>query len=186
MEASFLDEWVDGVGFLSNDLRNSKLLDMKNAGGEGTGKVVEKLLSMRTTEAIVGRSVAFSWTHNRPMWMHLKMSAWEAVPDINTGSMMLVAVPSCQFLHACASVRLPLVRYQTSMFIRWKYGMFYPRTYETNQHVSSILPIPERVVLPSANNFKNQHAKAKDICFHRDSSMICVFWCHVSTAIAKL
>jgi len=47
---------------------------IKNAGWEGICNVREELLSMRTTEAIVGLSATFSWTQSNPMWMHLIIS----------------------------------------------------------------------------------------------------------------
>lgn len=76
------------------------LVCMKNAGSEGTASVKEKLLSMRTTEAIVGLSAMSSWTHNKPMWMHLIMSRIESEPSLNVGSIKLEAVPSLQLFHA--------------------------------------------------------------------------------------
>ena len=73
------------------------LLLIKNAGWEGICNVREELLSIRTTEAIVGLSAAFSWTHSNPMWMHLIISVVE--PLLKTGSIISWAVPSLQFLH---------------------------------------------------------------------------------------
>ena len=41
-------------------MSNSTLLCIANAGRDGTGRVVEKLFSMRTTEAMLGLTDAFS------------------------------------------------------------------------------------------------------------------------------
>ena len=43
-----------------DDLSDSTLLCIRNAGCEGTVRVVEKLLSMRTTEAMVGLAATLS------------------------------------------------------------------------------------------------------------------------------
>lgn len=80
-------------------------LCMKNARSEGIPRWVrEKLLSIKTTEAIVGRFATFSWTqwHNSPMWMHLIISILE--PPRSVESMTFVVVIAFQFFHAYKKV----------------------------------------------------------------------------------
>jgi len=110
IETSFLDKGIatdsdseDSVTLELCSIEDDRsdwyvLLFIKNAGWEGICNVREELLSMRTTEAIVGLSATFSWTQSNPMWMHLNISVAE--PLLKTGSIISWAVPSLQFLHA--------------------------------------------------------------------------------------
>jgi hypothetical protein len=76
--------------------------------------VRELLLSIRATEAMVGLSTTFSWTHSKPIWMHLIISSFEMLLLINDGSIIFIAFPSLQLLHAYSSadnqntIRLPI------------------------------------------------------------------------------
>jgi hypothetical protein len=74
------------------------LLPIRNAGFFGTERVAELLLSIRSTEAIVGLSATFSSTHSNPMWMHLSISVVE--PPLKMGSTIFKDVPCLQFFHA--------------------------------------------------------------------------------------
>lgn len=49
-------------------------LPRQNPGVLGWGMVAVSLLNIKTTDAIVGLSSAFSWTHKRPTCMHLRTS----------------------------------------------------------------------------------------------------------------
>lgn len=73
-------------------------LQKRNAGCAGVGRLEEWLLSIWTTEAIVGLAATFSWTHNSPIWMHVIISFLEHFPRL--WSIRLEAVPSIQFFHA--------------------------------------------------------------------------------------
>ena len=44
------------------------------AGAAGAGSVMDRLLSMTTTDAMLGRRCGSSWTQSKPMWMHLSIS----------------------------------------------------------------------------------------------------------------
>lgn len=81
------------------------LESMKKAGSDGIARLKEELLSMRTTEPMVGLSEASSWTHNRPMWMHLIMSRRESEPSLNVEAIKLETVPSFQHFHAWKHMR---------------------------------------------------------------------------------
>ena len=81
------------------EMFDSVLLCIKNAGSKGIGRVIEKLVSIRIMEAIVGLLATSSWTHNNPMWIHLIISVVE--PAFNVGSTRFEAVPCFQFFHAC-------------------------------------------------------------------------------------
>ena len=74
------------------------LLCIENAGCEGADKVIELLLSIRMTEAMVGLWATFSWTHNNPMWMHWIILVFEPTP--NVGSIIFEVAMFFQFFHA--------------------------------------------------------------------------------------
>nr|CAB3464855.1 unnamed protein product [Digitaria exilis] len=44
------------------------------AGTAGTGSVMERLLSITATDAMLGRRCGSSWTQSSPTWMHLSIS----------------------------------------------------------------------------------------------------------------
>ena len=71
----------------------SVLLRAKNAGRSGVGRVAERLLSIRTTEAMLGLSSTSSWTHSRPIWM-LWITSFLAEEFPRIGSSNANGVPS--------------------------------------------------------------------------------------------
>lgn len=71
---------------------------VKYAGCAGTSRVIEKLLSIRETEDIVGLSDMLFRTQSKPMCMHLSISALDAADS--AGSTTLQASPSVHFFHA--------------------------------------------------------------------------------------
>lgn len=102
------------------------LLRMKNAGSAGTGSVIEKLLSIRTSVPMVGRSVTLSWTHNKPMWILLMMSRNELDPVFNIGSIILTTVPLLQLFHALnslTSIHLEFL-YTTNVKVTFEFNIF--------------------------------------------------------------
>ena len=52
------------------DVTSFPTLTLKYAGCLGSARIIVSLLRIETTSAIVGRSVAFSCTHNNAMLMH--------------------------------------------------------------------------------------------------------------------
>ena len=94
----WLESFVLEVYSTKSGCSSILVVGMKKAGSEGTASVIVALLSMRTTEAIVGLSVRSSWTHNRPMCMHLIISCIDV--EDNVGSIKVDAVPSLQLFHA--------------------------------------------------------------------------------------
>lgn len=89
-------EWCSlrgGIGW-------STLLEVKNAGSDGTCRVREKVLSISTTLDMVGLSATFFWTHSNAMWMLLKMSFNEFDLCNNMGSIIFDSVSFRQLLHA--------------------------------------------------------------------------------------
>ena len=85
---------------------------VKNAGCEGTSRVIETLLSISKTEDMVGLSTMLFWTHSKPMCMHLSISALEA--EGSTRSTRFQAFPSTQFFHA----------YENKYHILFRKGLF--------------------------------------------------------------
>lgn len=75
----------------------------RKAGLEGAGKVVDFPTIIRITLDIRGLSPGFSWTHNSPMCMHLRISL-SALLQRNDGSTISVIVPLVQFSHTCAQI----------------------------------------------------------------------------------
>lgn len=69
---------------------------LKNAGSEGIGRVIEKLLSIRVTEAMVYQLHFFE--HGTLVWMHLIVLVVESA--FNLGSTRFEAVTCFQFVHA--------------------------------------------------------------------------------------
>ena len=73
---------------------------LKYAGWFGLAKILALLLSIATTSNMVGRSAAFSCTHNNPMFMHLMISV-EWCMGTNEESMSSLHLPSSYNCHAC-------------------------------------------------------------------------------------
>lgn len=91
---------LDELNSLRSGISGSMVLCMKKAGSNGKGSVREKLLSIRTTEAMVGLSITFSWTHNNPMCILLMTSRNEPDPVFNVASIISATVPFRQLFHA--------------------------------------------------------------------------------------
>ena len=104
MDTSFTDEGMDLFLDWSDYSCIGGLFDLvlwtKNAGRFGNGSVTEKLLSIKTIAAIVGLSAGSSWTHSKPMWMHLVTSFLEN-EFRKVGSINSRGVLSLQCLQAC-------------------------------------------------------------------------------------
>lgn len=62
---------------------------MKNAGCEGSVRIKEMLESLIT--------IAFSWTHNKPKWMHLIISGIDPEEALNVGSIIFVIFLGANF-----------------------------------------------------------------------------------------
>jgi hypothetical protein len=73
---------------------------MANAGAVGAGSVMERLLSMMSTDAIPGRSCGSSWTQSRPTWTHLSTSCG-CRPSARQLSSSSRTLPRLQCLHTC-------------------------------------------------------------------------------------
>ena len=142
-EASLMEIWTDllldslrsvtpSLSSRSNGSSGSMLLCIKNAGSEGTVRVSEKLVSMRTTEAMVGLSAIFSWTHSSAIWMHLIISRIEPELSLNVGSMRFEVVPSLQLFQACivknfllGGAKINIENKNKVRFWKWQTSMTY-------------------------------------------------------------
>jgi len=65
-----LDSCVTICGFIL-------LFKIKIAGSSGGGNSIEWLLRYEAIANIEGLASGFSWTHNKPIWMHLMTSILE-------------------------------------------------------------------------------------------------------------
>lgn len=99
-----VDSVTTKLGSSRKGISYSMLLCIKDGGLEGTGRVRELQLSMRTTEAMVGLLATFSWTHSKPIWTHLMVSLIE--PHLNIGSIKFDIAPSLQLFHACKNLTM--------------------------------------------------------------------------------
>jgi hypothetical protein len=66
----------------------------------GFGRVIVSLANITTTVDMVGLSAASSWTHNRPMFMHLTTSLSIQV-FASTECIVSKQFPSHHFFHVC-------------------------------------------------------------------------------------
>jgi hypothetical protein len=61
-----------------------RLLPVQKAGSHGSSSAGLSLLSIMVTADMVGLCLGCSWTHSRPIWMHLSTSVtFEEVPAID-------------------------------------------------------------------------------------------------------
>ena len=95
------------------DMSDSTLLWVKNPGLEGIGRLIELLLNMWMTKAMVGLSAIFSWTHNSPMLIHRSVSVVEL--SLNVGSTIFETVLSLQFFHTYKIIKIH-IQFQSGNF----------------------------------------------------------------------
>ena len=67
------------------------------AGALGKAMVIFSLPSQTITELMVGLFVAFSWTHNKPIWINLTISLLEF--STKKGSIIISGLPSAHLFH---------------------------------------------------------------------------------------
>ena len=80
-------------------------LPTEKAGCFGRRRVKSSPLSIPTTEHMVGLSCGSCWTHNKPMFMHLKNSSTRQ-ELISDGSINSKPFPSFHSFHACKTTTL--------------------------------------------------------------------------------
>lgn len=99
----------DSSCLAEDELVSPGLLPKTKPGCLGSGINAASLLNIKTTEDIAGLSSARSWTHMRPMCMHLSTSDCEHDSE-NDESISSNALPSFQCLHAyqCTIKKIPL------------------------------------------------------------------------------
>ena len=96
MDISLIELELDSPKTIFGSILSCK----KNAGSRGEGNLIKWLLRYETIVIIVGLSFGFSWTQNKPIWMHLITSNLEQLSS-NFGSNMLNGVWSLYCLHTC-------------------------------------------------------------------------------------
>jgi len=92
----------EGMSCAGLDVSCSSIAECIQYGGlDGNGRTKESLLSIRITEAMVGLSATFSWTHSNPMWKHLINTSLLETTRLRIGSIRFNVLPSFQLSHAC-------------------------------------------------------------------------------------
>jgi hypothetical protein len=86
---------------------SSRFLPVLKAGSHGLGSIVLSLASIVVTADMVGLRVGCSWTHNRPIWMHLSTSVALDVSAMD-GSTKSKLLPSFHSLQACNKMEAKL------------------------------------------------------------------------------
>lgn len=129
------------------------LLPINTAGSVGVASVIEKLLSIRATEAMVGLSAALSCKHNNAMCIHLNISRSEPELFANVGSITFEIVPCRQLFQAYKNKTglVIIMNRETVTNVTKTTGVW---TYKAC-NVRYILPISETMVPLTAYYFKN-------------------------------
>lgn len=90
----------DSSCLLEDESVSTGFLPRQNPGFLGCCRVALSLLSIKTTDDMLGLSSACSWTHSRPTCMHLNASEAE-YESPTTGSTSSNPFPSFHSFHAC-------------------------------------------------------------------------------------
>jgi hypothetical protein len=99
-EPSLMDDHRAATLCPSRSMLSLPCVSTANAGAVGAGSVMERLLSMMSTDAIPGRSCGSSWTQSRPTWTNLNTSCGCRPSDRQLSSSSRT-LPRLQCLHTC-------------------------------------------------------------------------------------